>query len=81
MTQHSHDHDHGASDHDAGETAEPGSAAQMWDEKYSSRTKMWSGQPNPQLVAEAAQLPPVRLWTWAAAKARTPYGSPPAAGP
>ncbi|SFT56994.1 cyclopropane-fatty-acyl-phospholipid synthase family protein [Arthrobacter sp. ov118] len=60
MTQHSHDHDHdhAASDHDAGETAKPGSAAQMWDEKYSSRTKMWSGQPNPQLVAEAAQLPP-----------------------
>lgn len=33
-------------------------AAQMWDEKYRSRPKVWSGQPNPQLVAETASLPP-----------------------
>ncbi len=30
----------------------------MWDEKYRSRAKIWSGEPNPQLIAEAAHLPP-----------------------
>lgn len=33
-------------------------AAQLWDEKYLSRPQVWSGEPNPQLVAEAADLPP-----------------------
>jgi SAM-dependent methyltransferase len=56
MTQHSHAPN--GAHHDIDEPVETGSAAQMWDEKYSSHTKMWSGQPNPQLVAEAAQLPP-----------------------
>lgn len=39
----------------------PGSdhdAAQMWDEMYRSRDRVWSGQPNPQLIAEAAPLAP-----------------------
>ncbi|KUM33712.1 class I SAM-dependent methyltransferase [Arthrobacter sp. EPSL27] len=39
----------------------PGSddgAAQMWDEMYRSRERVWSGEPNPQLIAEAAPLPP-----------------------
>ena len=53
MTQHSHEHEHNGDDY-----AEPGTAAQIWDEKYSNRPKMWSGQPNPQLIAEAAHLPP-----------------------
>ena len=30
----------------------------MWDEKYRSRARIWSGEPNPQLIAEAAPLPP-----------------------
>ena len=33
-------------------------AAQLWDEMYRSRPRVWSGRPNPQLVAEAAGLPP-----------------------
>jgi 2-polyprenyl-3-methyl-5-hydroxy-6-metoxy-1,4-benzoquinol methylase len=33
---------------------EPGS----WDERYSGEEKIWSGNPNPQLVAEAGRLTP-----------------------
>ena len=33
-------------------------AAQQWDETYLGRPRMWSGQPNPQLIAEAAHLAP-----------------------
>jgi SAM-dependent methyltransferase len=29
---------------------------QSWEERYRSRTSVWSGHPNPQLVAEAADL-------------------------
>jgi 2-polyprenyl-3-methyl-5-hydroxy-6-metoxy-1,4-benzoquinol methylase len=29
-----------------------------WDERYSSQDKVWSGNPNPQLVAEASELTP-----------------------
>lgn len=32
--------------------------AEFWDERYRSSRKLWSGNPNPQLVAEAAGLPP-----------------------
>ena len=50
MTEHKHpEHP----EHDS-----PVSAAQVWDEKYLSRAKIWSGEPNPQLIAEAAHLPP-----------------------
>ncbi|WP_452299647.1 methyltransferase domain-containing protein [Micromonospora krabiensis] len=31
-----------------------------WEERYRSRTSVWSGRPNPQLVAEATPLPPGR---------------------
>ncbi|MEV7807619.1 FAD-dependent oxidoreductase [Microbispora sp. NPDC088329] len=31
-----------------------------WEERYRSRPAIWSGRPNPQLVAEAAELPPGR---------------------
>jgi SAM-dependent methyltransferase len=31
-----------------------------WDARYASRERIWSGQPNRQLVAEAASLPPGR---------------------
>ncbi|MET4096120.1 methyltransferase domain-containing protein [Arthrobacter sp. UYCu712] len=37
-----------------------GTAAQLWDERYSSQPRVWSGRPNPQLLAEAAALPPGR---------------------
>lgn len=30
----------------------------FWDERYRSATRLWSGNPNPQLVAEAANLAP-----------------------
>ena len=45
------EHDHPA---DTGNV----SAAEVWDEKYRSRARIWSGEPNPQLIAEAAPLPP-----------------------
>ncbi|MEC3982172.1 SAM-dependent methyltransferase [Amycolatopsis sp. H20-H5] len=32
--------------------------APYWDERYGSRTAVWSGRPNPQLVAETADLTP-----------------------
>jgi len=32
----------------------------FWDARYASRERIWSGDPNPQLVAEAASLPPGR---------------------
>lgn len=36
------------------------STADTWDERYSSSERIWSGRPNPQLVAEATGLPPGR---------------------
>lgn len=35
-------------------------SAEFWDERYRSAPAVWSGEPNPQLVAEAADLPPGR---------------------
>lgn len=35
-----------------------GGAARLWDDMYRSRPRVWSGRPNPQLVAEAAGLTP-----------------------
>jgi len=48
-------HDHGRE----GEVpaADPFSQA-FWDERYRSRSAVWSGRPNPQLLAEAAGLRP-----------------------
>ena len=34
--------------------------AEFWDERYRSARRVWSGNPNPQLVAEVAGLPPGR---------------------
>ena len=31
---------------------------EFWDDRYRSHTAVWSGNPNPQLVAEVADLPP-----------------------
>jgi SAM-dependent methyltransferase len=41
---------HPQADHDG--------AARLWDDMYRSRPRVWSGRPNPQLVAEAAGLTP-----------------------
>ena len=39
---------------------EPGFGAGFWDERYRSARQVWSGQPNPQLVAEVDGRPPGR---------------------
>ena len=48
--QHGHGHGHGQQDVVMDEAS--------WDERYRSSAAVWSGQPNPQLVAEAADLTP-----------------------
>jgi 2-polyprenyl-3-methyl-5-hydroxy-6-metoxy-1,4-benzoquinol methylase len=54
---HGHDHPHG-------DTAEfdPDDrnhfTQEFWDERYSSADRLWSGKPNPQLVAQVSDLPP-----------------------
>ena len=45
------DHGHGTS---------PAFSEDFWDERYRSSQRVWSGNPNPQLVAEAAGLAPGR---------------------
>ena len=45
-------------EHEHTEPSSDGGAAQVWDEMYRSRARIWSGEPNPQLIAEAAPLPP-----------------------
>ena len=40
--------------------AEPVFDEGFWDERYRSAARVWSGQPNPQLVAEVADRPPGR---------------------
>ncbi|MGN9789256.1 SAM-dependent methyltransferase [Nonomuraea sp. ZG12] len=47
-------HDHGLTEHEADAMFEPPS----WDERYSGPEKIFSGAPNPQLVAEATGLTP-----------------------
>jgi 2-polyprenyl-3-methyl-5-hydroxy-6-metoxy-1,4-benzoquinol methylase len=48
MTEHEHEHEHEA------DMFEPSS----WQERYSGEEDVWSGNPNPQLVAEASRLTP-----------------------
>ena len=64
MDQHDgHGHDgHGHDDHRHGGH---GAGAvrhdrEFWEERYRSADRIWSGRPNPQLVAEVAGLPPGR---------------------
>jgi SAM-dependent methyltransferase len=45
---------------DAHEVTNASSSAEVWDALYSSRSRVWSGQPNAQLLAEASQLAPGR---------------------
>jgi 2-polyprenyl-3-methyl-5-hydroxy-6-metoxy-1,4-benzoquinol methylase len=47
-------HGHQVTEEEAAAMFEPPS----WDERYSGEAKVWSGEPNPQLVAEAAALTP-----------------------
>ncbi|QCX28166.1 class I SAM-dependent methyltransferase [Nocardioides jishulii] len=58
MTDHQHDHgDHG--DHSAGDGDSPDYfEAPGWEERYSGEEKIWSGEPNPTLVAEVTSLTP-----------------------
>ena len=51
-----HDHEHAGHD-DADDTM---FSAEFWDQRYGERDALWSGHPNPQLVAEAAELAPGR---------------------
>ncbi|OEU96171.1 SAM-dependent methyltransferase [Streptomyces oceani] len=39
---------------------EPQTEAEAWDARYSENERMWSGNPNDELVREAADLPPGR---------------------
>ena len=45
--------------HEESSTATPWSA-EFWDERYGSKDRIWSGNPNPQLVREVADLVPGR---------------------
>jgi SAM-dependent methyltransferase len=53
-SSHAH-HQHGAAADDAGDRGPA-----YWDQRYGSHDSVWSRQPNRQLVAEAAALPPGR---------------------
>ncbi|MGN7149503.1 class I SAM-dependent methyltransferase [Arthrobacter sp. SAFR-179] len=57
---HSGAHQHHAYDGGRGPEAAGGGIdpAAVWDERYSSRARLWSGKPNPQLVREAGGLRP-----------------------
>ncbi|MDJ0459189.1 class I SAM-dependent methyltransferase [Arthrobacter sp. NQ7] len=64
-TQHNEAHPNQAHQHhgdDGGGAPEPDgggiSPATVWDERYRSKTRLWSGKPNPQLVREAGGLRP-----------------------
>ncbi|MFJ4210543.1 SAM-dependent methyltransferase [Paenarthrobacter sp. NPDC089675] len=60
MTQHTHDggtHQHGDQQGRLNLHEDAGNAVDMWDGMYRERSKIWSGNPNPQLVAEAGNLP------------------------
>ncbi|MFH5878873.1 hypothetical protein [Arthrobacter sp. NA-172] len=51
-----HQHDGGAHLHS--ETDRDADPSQFWDEVYREKPKRWSGNPNPQLIAEAKGLAP-----------------------
>lgn len=57
MADHTHEHSHGAGE---GLDPERVHTAEFWDEMYGEGGARWSGEANPQLVAEAADLPPGR---------------------
>ena len=47
-------------EHGDARPANPNTGQDFWDERYRSSTALWSGDPNPQLIAEAADLAPGR---------------------
>jgi SAM-dependent methyltransferase len=62
-------HEHDGPGHPAGEHGRSGDGdgqwnspwhytEEFWDERYRSAGQLWSGQPNPQLVAQVSDLPP-----------------------
>lgn len=53
---HTDQHEHPTDD--AGSGPRKADNAEVWDAMYSSRPKVWSGQPNAQLIAEASGLAP-----------------------
>jgi SAM-dependent methyltransferase len=55
MTQHGHHHDHDPGGQ--GPTGDDRFSEAVWDQRYAERGTLWSGQPNPQLLAEANSLP------------------------
>lgn len=57
MTQHQQG-PHGATYDGTDGPGHGGTAAGLWDERYRSKPKIWSGQPNPQLTAEVSELAP-----------------------
>jgi 2-polyprenyl-3-methyl-5-hydroxy-6-metoxy-1,4-benzoquinol methylase len=54
MSRHDHQHEHQPGQSTHTEMFEP----DAWDERYSGTETVWSGRPNPQLVAEVAALTP-----------------------
>ncbi|MCP2048232.1 UNVERIFIED_ORG: SAM-dependent methyltransferase [Paenarthrobacter nicotinovorans] len=58
-THHEHDHQHeGVQQGGLNLHKDADNAVDMWDGMYRERAKIWSGNPNPQLVAEAKDLKP-----------------------
>ncbi len=51
-------HAHHAHDHQGDDPGDVAMGEVFWDERYRSADALWSGNPNPQLVAEAADLDP-----------------------
>jgi len=58
MTQPEHHHDHAHQGH--GLAGEDLFSEAFWDQRYGASGALWSGQPNPQLLAETSGLPPGR---------------------
>lgn len=55
-------------------------AEEFWEDFYRDRAQIWTGNPNPLLVREVAELPPGPPSTWVVAKVPTRSGWPSAAG-
>ncbi|SDS05518.1 Methyltransferase domain-containing protein [Nocardioides scoriae] len=58
MSDHDHAHQHDHDSHDGDPTAEDFFEPAGWEARYTGEATMWSGEPNPQLVAEAGRLTP-----------------------
>lgn len=50
--------EHSMTEHSLDSAADERFTAGFWDERYGSTTRMWSGNPNPQLVHEISDLEP-----------------------